>query len=79
MIKVYGAPPTRAIRPLWMLEEMGLPYEIHRVDFAKRFEDKEFIEASPTASFPAIRDGDTCVMESCAILEYLGAGTGPRR
>jgi glutathione S-transferase len=77
MITVYGSPPTRALRVLWMLEEMGLKYEIHAVEFAKRFEDAEFLEASPTGSFPAIRDGDVRVMESCAILEYLGAKHGP--
>lgn len=77
MITVYGAPPTRALRVLWMLEEMGTGYEVHSVEFAKRFEDAEFLEASPAGSFPAIRDGDTCIMESCAILEYLGAKYGP--
>ena len=58
MITVYGAPPTRALRVLWMLEEMGLDYEIHPVDFARRLDDAEFIAASPTGSIPAIRDGD---------------------
>jgi glutathione S-transferase len=77
MITVYGAPPTRALRVLWMLEEMSLPYEIRPVDFAKRLEDAEFLAASPTGSLPAIRDGDVRVFESCAILEYLGATYGP--
>ena len=77
MITVYGAPPTRALRVLWMLEEMGLPYEVRPVDFAKRFEDAEFLAASPTGSIPAIRDEDVRVMESCAVLEYLGAKYGP--
>jgi glutathione S-transferase len=77
MITVYGAPPTRALRALWMLEEMGLAYEVRHVDFSKRFEDAEFMAASPTGSIPAIRDGDVRVMESCAILEYLGAKYGP--
>lgn len=77
MITVYGAPPTRALRVLWMLEEMGLPYEVRPVDFPKRFEDAEFIAASPAGALPAIRDGDVLVMESCAILEYLGAKHGP--
>lgn len=77
MITVYGAPPTRALRVLWMLEEMGLDYELRPVDFAKRFEDAEFLEASPTGAAPAIRDGDVRMMESCAILEYVGAKYGP--
>lgn len=77
MIKVYGAPPTRALRVCWMLEEMNLPYEIHAVNFQTRFEDKEFMAVSPAGAVPAIRDGDTQLMESCAILEYLGAKHGP--
>ncbi len=77
MITVFGAPPTRALRVLWMSEEMGLPYEVRPVDFPKRFEDADFVAASPAGAIPAIRDGDVVVMESCAILEYLGAKYGP--
>jgi glutathione S-transferase len=77
MITVYGAPPTRAMRVVWMLEEMGLPYEIRPVDFARRLDDSEFMQASPTGALPAIRDGEVRLMESCAILEYLGAKYGP--
>lgn len=77
MITVYGQPPTRALRIIWMLEEMGLPYEVRTVDFARRAEDTDFIDANPIGSFPAIRDGDVTMMESCAILEYLGGRYGP--
>jgi glutathione S-transferase len=77
MITVYGVPPTRALRVLWMLEEMELGYELRTVDFRKRLDDAEFVEASPAGAFPAIRDGDVRLMESCAILEYLGATYGP--
>ena len=77
MITVYGAPPTRAMRVVWMLEEMGLEYEMRPVDFQKRLSDAEFLEVSPTGSFPGIRDGDVRMMESCAIIEYLGAKYGP--
>ena len=45
MITVFGTPPTRALRVLWMLEEMGLEYEIRPVDFARRHDDAEFLEA----------------------------------
>lgn len=77
MITVYGAPPTRALRVCWMLEELNLRYEVRSVDFQKRFEDKEFIAVSPTGAFPGLRDGDTSMFESCAIIEYLGAKYGP--
>jgi glutathione S-transferase len=77
MITVYGTPPTRAMRVVWMLEELGTEYEVREIPFEKRLEDADFMEASPTGSFPAIRDGDLCMMESCGILEYLGAKYGP--
>ncbi len=77
MITVYGAPPTRAMRVIWMLEEMGLAYEVRAIDFTKRLEDQEFLLASPTGSMPGLCDGDVKMMESCAILEYLATKYGP--
>lgn len=77
MIIVYGPPPSRALRVIWMLEELGVPYEVRAIPFDKRLEDAEFLAASPTGAFPGIRDGDVRMMESCAILEYLGATYGP--
>ena len=77
MVIIYGVPPTRSLRVVWMLEEMELPYEVRPVDFGKRLEDTEFLEASPTGSFPGIRDGDVRMMESCDILEYLAVKYGP--
>jgi glutathione S-transferase len=77
MITVYGAPPTRALRVVWMLEEMNLPYDIRSVNFQTRLEDKEFMAISPAGAVPAIRDGDTQLIESCAIMEYLGTKYGP--
>lgn len=77
MITVYGTPPTRSMRVIWMLEEMGLPYEVKPVAFETRLQNREFLEASPTGSYPGLRDGDIRLMESCAILEYLGAKYGP--
>ena len=51
MITVYGAPPTRSLRVLWMLEEMGLSYEVRPVDFATREQDAEFTAINPAAAF----------------------------
>lgn len=70
MIKLYYAPRTRALRVLWLLEELGLPYVLERVPFvppATRF----FAQATPLGKLPAIEDGDVLMGESGAIVEYL--------
>jgi glutathione S-transferase len=77
MIEVFGAPPSRAMRVIWMLEEMGLDYQIRPVDFPNRFKDKEFTAISTAGFLPAIRDGQVTMFESGAILEYLGRKYGP--
>ena len=33
MVKLYGVPGSRAMRSLWMLEELGVPYENVKIDF----------------------------------------------
>ena len=77
MIRLYYAPRTRAVRVVWLLEELGLPYELVRVAFqppATRF----FVQQSPTGKIPTLEDGDVSMGESGAIVEYLleryGAG-----
>jgi glutathione S-transferase len=77
MITVYGAPPTRALRVIWMLEEMGLDYRVRPVDMRTRRQDAEFMAASPAGAAPGLADGQVAMMESVAILEYLGARHGP--
>ena len=70
MIKLYFAPRTRSIRILWLLEELGLPYELERVEFlppARRF----FAQATPLGKLPTIEDGDLVMCESGAIVEYI--------
>lgn len=77
MIEVFGAPPSRALRVIWMLEEMGLDYSVRPVDFANRFKDREFMAINPAGFLPAVRDGDVTMFESAAILDYLGRKYGP--
>jgi len=70
MIKLYFAPRTRSVRILWLLEELGLPYELERVEFrppAKRF----FAQDTPTGKLPTIVDGEVVMCESGAIAEYI--------
>src|ERR1700704_5190951 len=61
------------------LEEMGLPYTVHAVDIGKDEQFKpEFLKISPNNRIPAIvdRDNGLSLMESGAILTYLGDKSG---
>jgi glutathione S-transferase len=77
MITVFGAPPSRAVRVIWMLEEMDLPYEVRPLSFSGLRADAGLQAASPAGMLPAIRDGEVALAESVAILEYLAARHGP--
>ena len=69
MIKLYHAQRTRSIRIVWLLEELGIPYELATVAFiAPRY---SFEQNTPSGKFPVIEDGGLTMFESGAILEYL--------
>jgi glutathione S-transferase len=72
MITVYGVPMSRALRVLWMLEELGVPYENVKVDFATgETRSPEYLAINPNGHIPALRDGDVTLFESLAINLYL--------
>jgi glutathione S-transferase len=76
MITVFGE--GRGFRVVWLLEEMGLPYQLRPVDLLAGVEnDAEFLAVNPAGFIPAIRDGDVTMVESIAIMEYLMARHGP--
>jgi glutathione S-transferase len=71
-MKLYFAPRTRASRPRWLLEELGVPYELVRLDLSTQ-ENRapEFLAVSPLGQLPALVDGDTTLLEPSAICLYL--------
>ena len=71
MIKLHGVPGSRAMRSLWMLEELGLPYENVPVDFMTGTKAAEFKRLNPNAHIPVLEDGDLVLFESLAINLYL--------
>ena len=72
MITVYGVPRSRAMRVLWMLEELGLPYEHVPTPFMNGgARTPEFLRINPNGHIPALVDGDTTLFESLAINLYL--------
>ena len=70
MIKLWYAPLTRSIRVLWLLEELGVSYELERVEF-KVPSSRFFVQDTPTGKLPTIEDGSLVLCESGAIVEYL--------
>lgn len=72
MLKLYGAPPTRALRVLWLLNELGLKYEMMPLDMMKgEHKTAAFRSLSPAAKVPVLVDGDVVLTESSAIQLYL--------
>jgi len=72
MIKLYGVPQAPAMRALWMLDELGLPYENVKVNFATGDTRKpEYLRINPNGHIPALQDGDLIIWESMAINLYL--------
>lgn len=77
MITVWGGQTSRSMRVVWLLEEMGLPYEIRQVDMLATQRDPSWIAVNPGDFLPAIQDGEATMVESIAILEYLMGRYGP--
>jgi glutathione S-transferase len=73
MIKVHHLNNSRSQRILWLLEELGLDYEIvnYQRDAVTRLAPPELKAVHPLGKSPVISDGDVVVAESGAIVEYL--------
>lgn len=77
MITLYHCAAARSFRPLWTLEELGLPYELKMLPFPPRVLAKEYLGLNPLGTIPLLIDGDTRMTESAAIAHYLVARYGP--
>jgi glutathione S-transferase len=75
VLKVYGHPQTRAFRVLWMVEELGIPYE-HAPLRGPETRKPEYLKINPNGHVPAIQDGELVLWESLAINLYLAAKYG---
>src|SRR3954452_15254015 len=82
-LQLYSLPTPNGVKVSIMLEEIGLPYEPHLVDFDKDDQHSaEFLALNPNGKIPAIIDPDgpggkpLALFESGAILLYLAEKTG---
>jgi glutathione S-transferase len=73
VITVHHLENSRSQRILWLLEELGVPYEIkpYRRDPKTGLAPPELLEVHPLGKSPVITDGDLTIAESGAIIEYL--------
>jgi glutathione S-transferase len=72
MLQLYGNPRSRAMRCLWMLEEMGEPYQlIEKTTRADDLRSADYRRLNPNARIPTLVDGDLVLWESMAINLYL--------
>jgi glutathione S-transferase len=71
-MRLYYVPKTRATRPRWVLEELGVPYELVRLDAAKgETRTPEHLARHPLGHVPVLEDGDVRIFESAAICLWL--------
>jgi len=79
-MKIYFAPNTRAVRIVWLFEELGLPYELERYKLGDpAMRSAEYRKVHPMGRVPALQDGDVTIFESGAIVEYVLAKHGQGR
>jgi glutathione S-transferase len=82
MITVHHLETSRSQRILWLLEELGLPYElkVYKRHPKTRLAPPELKQVHPLGKSPVITDGELVVAESAPILEYIvetyGSGQG---
>lgn len=77
MITLYHCTAARSFRPLWALEELGLPYELKMLPFPPRAFAKDYLALNPLGTIPLLIDGNTRMTESAAVLQYLVTRYGP--
>ena len=73
MITVHHLNNSRSQRVLWLLEELGVPYEVRKYqrDAKTMLAPPELRQVHPLGKSPVISDGEVTVAESGAIIEYL--------
>src|SRR5688572_7982931 len=73
MLIVHHLNESRSQRVLWLLEELGLDYEVrpYQRDATTRLAPPELKQVHPLGKSPALQDGDKVVIESAAILDHL--------
>lgn len=74
---LYHCVSARSFRPLWTLEEIGLPYTLHMLPFPPRVRARHYLEENPLGTVPLFVHGSLRMIESSAICQYLATRYSP--
>jgi glutathione S-transferase len=77
LLTLYHCQDARSFRPLWTLEEMGLPYELKLLPFPPRALAPDYLTVNPLGTVPTFFDDAMRMTESTAICQYLVTRYGP--
>ncbi|MBX3485348.1 glutathione S-transferase family protein [Phenylobacterium sp.] len=83
-ITLYHSPASRAFVAYWMLEELGVPFDVRTVDIRKGEQKAPwYLKLNPAGKVPTLTDGEAVVSENPAIAIYLAdrysyGGLAPR-
>ena len=71
-LTLYHASPSRSSITLWMMEELGEPYDVHLLSLDKgENRAPAYLAVNPMGKVPAVKHGDTVITEVAAICTYL--------
>ena len=71
-MKLYHSPRTRSIRIYWLLEELGIPFELAALEFTPdALKSPSYLKVHPLGKVPSLEDGELTMFESGAIVEYI--------
>jgi len=71
-VKIYGPTASRASRALWIVHELGIPFEHVGMEM-KDLKNADYLKVNPNGKVPTLVDGDFKLFESMAINLYLAA------
>ena len=77
MLKIYHVTGTRGTRAIWLCEELGLNYQVEKIDFSAAFRATvQWRALNPVGKVPVLQDGEMTMFESGAMVEYILARYG---